>query len=101
MVTECEDAHESRYRMEGLARPITVVFRPRADSGSAAVALASMTAKYFRERCMQQFNAFWAKHIEGLKPTAGYPVDARRYYDAIRDTMTRLGIDEEAVWRSR
>ena len=101
VVTEVESADESRYRVEGLGRAVTVAFRPRADADAAAVALASMAAKYLREVCMRQFNAFWAKHVPGLKPTAGYPGDARRFYDAIRDAMARLGIPEEVVWRCR
>lgn len=101
VVAECESADESRYRVEGLDRTVTVVFRPRADAGSASVALASMAAKYLREVCMRQFNAFWAKHVPGLKPTAGYPGDARRFYGAIRDAMARLGVAEECVWRCR
>jgi ribonuclease HII len=87
--------------VEGVGREVAVVFRPRADSASAAVALASMLAKYLREVCMRQFNRFWATHVPGLKPTAGYPVDARRFLADIRPAMAALGIPEEAVWRVR
>ena len=73
--------------------------RPRADGDSVAVALASMLCKYLREVCMVQFNAFWAKHVPGIQPTAGYPVDAKRFIDEIRPAMERLGIPEAAVWR--
>jgi hypothetical protein len=96
-----ESATESRYRIANLDREVEVVFRPRADAESVAVALASMTAKYLREVCMMQFNAFWAKHVPGLKPTAGYPGDAKRFYDAIRPAMDRLGLPADAVWRKR
>ena len=99
--TEHESADESRYRVEGLDREVAVFFRPRAESGSISVALASMACKYLRELCMRQFNRFWTKHVPDLKPTAGYPGDARRYYDAIRPAMLRLGLAEEAVWRCR
>ena len=51
-----------------------------------------MACKYLREVCMRQFNRFWAKHVPGLKPTAGYPTDAKRFYDAIRPAMARLGM---------
>jgi hypothetical protein len=99
--TELESAAESRYRVEGLGREVRVVVRPRADGGSASVALASMLAKYLREVCMRQFNRFWLRHVPGLKPTAGYPTDARRFFDAIRPAMAKLGIPAEAVWRVR
>ena len=101
VVTERESPDESRYRVENLTRPVRVVFRPRADAGSVSVALASMLCKYTREVCMRQFNRFWAGHVPGLKPTAGYPGDAGRYLDAIRPVMARLGIPPEAVWRCR
>jgi hypothetical protein len=101
VVTERETPDESRYRVEYLGRPVRVVFRPRADAGSVAVALASMVCKYTREVCMRQFNRFWAGHVPGLKPTAGYPGDAGRYLESIRPAMARLGLPEAAVWRCR
>ncbi|MDY3560935.1 hypothetical protein R5W23_002184 [Gemmata sp. JC673] len=101
VVTEREGAAESRYRVENLSRPITVVFRPRADGDSVAVALASMLCKYLRELCMRQFNRFWAARVPGLAPTAGYPVDAKRFYAAIRPTMARLGLTADQVWRKK
>jgi len=101
VVAACESAAESRYRVANLDREVEVVFRPRADAESVAVALASMLAKYLREVCMAQFNAFWQKHVPGLKPTAGYPGDAKRFYDAIRPAMAGLGIPADAVWRKK
>src|SRR5262245_44906058 len=96
-----ETAAESRYRILNLDREITVTFKPRADGESVCVALASMLAKYLREVCMRQFNAFWAKHVPGIQPTAGYPGDARRFYDEIRPAMEALGLEPDAVWRKR
>jgi hypothetical protein len=97
----CESAAESRYRIANLGRDIEVVFRPRADAESVSVALASMLAKYLREVCMIQFNAFWRKHVPELEPTAGYPGDAKRFFYAIRPAMEKLGIPVDAVWRKR
>jgi hypothetical protein len=101
VVIECETAEESRYRVAGSGRPVRVVFRPRAEAGSVPVALASMLCKYIREVCMGQFNRFWAGRVPGLKPTAGYPGDARRFLDAIRPALVTLGLPEAAVWRCR
>lgn len=101
VVAECETAGESRYRVEGLGRELLVVVRPGADADGVSVALASMTAKYLREVCMGQFNRFWAAHVPGIAPTAGYPVDAKRFYAEIRPAMDRLGLAEDRVWRSR
>lgn len=101
VVAERESMDESRYRVEGLGRPVTVTFCPRADGGSVAVALASMLCKYLREVCMRQFNRFWATHVPGIAPTAGYPGDAKRFYDAIRPAMENLGLTADQVWRKR
>jgi ribonuclease HII len=98
---ERESADESRYRIVGLSREVTVVFRPKADGDSVCVALASMVCKYLREVCMRQFNAFWAKHVPGIQPTAGYPVDAKRFYAEIQPAMAKLGIPQDAVWRKK
>ena len=101
VVVELESAAESRYRIENIERPIAVTFKPRADGDSIAVALASMLCKYLREVSMAQFNRFWAKHVPGIVPTAGYPLDAKRFYDAIQPAMVKLGLTAEQVWRSR
>lgn len=98
---QLETNGESRYQIDGLGRVVTVTFRPKADGDSIAVAAASMVCKYLREVCMAQFNTYWAKHVPGLKETAGYPVDAKRFFDDIRPAMERLGIAESAVWRMK
>jgi hypothetical protein len=98
---ELERAEESRYRLEGTARTITVVFRPRADGESIAVALASMVCKYIREVCMMQFNAYWAKHVPDIAPTAGYPLDAKRFYDQIKHKLGELDLSDDQVWRKK
>ena len=65
------------------------------------MALASMVSKYLREVLMLEFNRFWQTQVPGLKPTAGYPSDAGRFFKAIRPALQRLGITETAVWRKR
>jgi hypothetical protein len=101
VVPEKESAAESRYRIDLLDRPVTVVFRPRADGDSVAVALASMLCKYLREVCMRQFNRFWATHVPGIAPTAGYPGDAKRFFDHIKPAMAKLGLTDDQVWRKK
>lgn len=95
---ECleEGAERSTYKMgKGELR-----FQPRAES-HGPVALASMTAKYLRELAMHHFNRFWQSHIPDLKPTQGYPNDAKRFRDEIVDHQRRLGIRDDIVWRER
>ena len=64
-------------------------------------ALASMLAKYLRERLMQSFNAFWRQHLPNLRPTAGYPLDAKRYREEIEATARKLQLPESVWWRCR
>jgi hypothetical protein len=96
-----ESSRQSVYRVLGLDREVRLTFEPRADTAHLCVALASMVSKYLRELLMLEFNRFWLQHVPGLKPTAGYPGDARRYFEAIQDAMRQLGIGESAVWRRR
>jgi hypothetical protein len=64
-------------------------------------ALASMTAKYLRELSMLAFNAFWAERVPNLRPTAGYPGDALRFWNDI-ESAVRLGrFEERELWRVR
>jgi ribonuclease HII len=99
-------AHEecmarSVYSVHGLGRDVRLTFQPRADAEHFCVALASMVSKYIRELLMLEFNQYWQGKVEGLKPTAGYPGDAVRFYDAIRPAIKRLAIAPESIWRSR
>ena len=63
------------------------------------VALASMTAKYVREVAMAAFNAHWTTLEPGLRPTAGYPVDARRWREEAAAILARLAIPSDTLWR--
>lgn len=96
-----EGMDESTYDVWGLPRLVRFTFLPRGDAGHFEVALASMLSKYLREALMIEFNAFWRQHVPDLTPTAGYPGDSRRFLDAIRPALVRLGIAEEMVWRER
>jgi hypothetical protein len=60
-----------------------------------------MLSKYVRERLMSEFNRFWAERVPGLKPTAGYPADAVRFWQAIRPAAERLGLADAAIWRRK
>ncbi|MSR54034.1 MAG: hypothetical protein EXS09_12200 [Gemmataceae bacterium] len=96
-----EGAELSEYAIDGLSRPVFVRFEPRADGSHLNVALASMAAKYLREVLMMQFNRYWESRVPGIKPTAGYPVDAARFFAEIRNTLTADGTHEKAVWRAK
>jgi ribonuclease HII len=96
-----ESIARSVYSVAGLRREVRWTFQPRADAEHFSVALASMVSKYVREVLMGEFNRFWRERVPGLKPTAGYPGDAKRYYDAILPAAERLGVPEAALWRRK
>ena len=52
----------------------------RQGRGFWPTALASMVAKYVAgELSMLAFNRYWCARLPELRPTAGYPTDARRF----------------------
>jgi hypothetical protein len=65
------------------------------------VACASIVSKYLRELAMDLINKFWATHCPDVKPTRGYPGDARRFREAIDPARLQLAIDDHVFWRSR
>ena len=90
----------SVYRLCFQNRKIEFRFQAKADLHIPA-ALASMTAKLLRELAMLEFNRFWQQHIPNLQPTAGYPVDALRFFGQIEATRKKLGIPKSDLWREK
>ena len=64
-------------------------------------ALASMTSKYLRELSMKVFNRYWQRKVPGITPTAGYPLDARRFRKEICTAQRELEISDQMLWRQR
>ena len=96
-----EGASESNYKSLGADQNWNFKILPKADVEYPMVGLASMLAKWMRERLMRQFNSFWAEQVPGIIPTAGYPGDAPRFYELIKEKAKALGLGKEKVWRSR
>ena len=95
-----EGRQQSLYRFGPADRRIEIRFQAKAESQLPA-ALASMASKYLRELAMRAFNRFWRRRVPGLAPTAGYPVDALRFRDAIAAARAELGIPDRCFWRSK
>jgi hypothetical protein len=91
-----EGAESSRYQVG----PAEIRFETRSER-HLPVALASMTSKYLRELSMVLFNRFWTTRVPGIKPTAGYPQDARRFRQDIAGVQRELGIADDILWRER
>ena len=90
----------SVYRFSFQNRKIEFRFQAKADRHIPA-ALASMTAKLLRELAMLEFNRFWQQHLPDLQPTAGYPVDALRFFGQIDEVRQELGISKSDLWREK
>ncbi len=90
-----ESMEKSRYRVANAE----IRFETKSER-HLPVALASMVCKYLRELSMKLFNQYWAERQPGLKPTAGYPLDAGRFRDDIAVLQRQLGIDDEILWRA-
>ncbi|MCP5003692.1 MAG: hypothetical protein GY941_07025 [Planctomycetes bacterium] len=91
----------STYTILHETRKMSVSFVEGADSKYFPTALASMFSKYIRELFIRLFNTFWQEHVKGLKPTAGYPEDAKRFLSQIYHTKHRLGITDDVLIRMK
>jgi ribonuclease HII len=98
--TLVESRAKSRYHWGRSDTAVEVAFCAGGEAFLPA-ALASMTAKYLRELAMRAFNAFWCARVPGLRPTAGYPLDARRFKAEIEAAQRALAIDDHRLWRNR
>lgn len=95
-----ESGLRSDYRTIYHGHPLHWSFIAKGDSLFAS-AVASMMAKYLREMLMNRINHFWKNHIPDIAPTAGYPLDAKRFATAIEPFAARLGYSKNDWWRSR
>lgn len=91
----------SAYTIRAPGRCLSLSLQPRADAEDGLVALASIVSKTVRERWMEVFNAHWRARIPDLKPTAGYPLDARRFRKAIEGRCLKRGLAEHLWWRAK
>ncbi len=92
-------AQRSSYH-SAAEQPLTVHFSVGGDS-FPPTALASMLAKYLRERLMGRLNDYWKRLKPDLQPTAGYPLDARRFRAQIEPLAQREQLPAEQWWRCK
>ena len=101
LVVKRQDRSVGHYHIRHHGREGDIRFVMEGEKHSMPVALASMYSKYVRELYMTLFNEFWRKHLPGLKSTAGYPRDARRFLTDIAAVQKQLGIPDEVLVRRR
>jgi len=95
-----ESLERSRYTWTDIHQAREIEFRARGES-FFPIAVASMMAKYVRQVAMELWNEFWLAEIPRLRPTQGYPRDAKRFKSEIASTMRRMNIAENEIWRCR
>lgn len=96
-----EEPSTSRYEFRRGGRKVIVEFLMDGEDRDFAISLASIVGKYLREGAMRLFNAYWARQRDGLRATAGYGLDARRFYREIEPHLGPLSIEPDAVLRRR
>ena len=96
---EQEALQESRYSIDGF-HPTRIRFTSNGER-FFPVACASIVSKYIRELTMIGWNDFWKKKVGEIQPTAGYPVDAKRFFGEIESAATSLGMAKDSIWRNR
>jgi hypothetical protein len=96
----CESPAVSTYRYGPVESRVEISFRVGGEQ-FMPTALASMASKYLRELAMLPFNEFWCQEIPELRPTAGYPQDARRFKRDIAKRQQALAIADSRLWRNR
>ena len=101
LLTVSEDSGRSQYRLLRGKTRLEITFSKKADREYGLVALASCLSKYLRELSMILFNRWWAKRVEGLKPTAGYPGDADRFLKEIRTAILENDVKYDTLVRAR
>ncbi len=95
-----EQLESSEYQFDEANRKIDLRFQARGESFLPTV-LASMVSKYVREIFMELWNDFWKVEIPGIKPTQGYPLDAKRFKRQIATKQVELGISDRSIWRNK
>lgn len=99
--TLVESPARSEYVIAEPPRRMRVLFQPRADRHSLPTALASMVSKYVRELFIEMLNAFWAQRVPGLRATAGYVQDGRRFMADIESVRRSENIPLALLARCR
>lgn len=103
-VVETPDHSEYHLEEADPARPtrsMRLTFAERAEDRAFSVAVASCLAKYGRELSMEAFNAYFGELQPGLRPTAGYTTDGRRWVQDAAGTLKQDEIDPEVLLRRR
>jgi len=101
LLFESEERSEYRLEERGGARRAHLVIVEQAEDKCFPVALASCIAKYARELAMEGFNAYFGDLQPGLRPTAGYTLDGRRWLLEAQPALELAALPRQLLVRER
>ncbi len=96
-----ESSTRSAYQLDQTAQCFEIEFVTRGDAKRFPVALASIYSKYLRELHMHAFNRYWSEAVPGLRPTAGYYTDAKRWLQEASAELKHRSVDRTLLVRER
>ncbi len=96
-----QSEYQVRLEAQGERRQMRLTFAEKAEDRAFTVALASCFAKYARELGMTAFNDFFTGLLAGLKPTAGYTTDGRRWLKDAEPCLRELELRPGCLQRER
>ncbi|MDG1051687.1 MAG: hypothetical protein P8M11_09755 [Planctomycetota bacterium] len=96
-----ESRQESHYLVTSGERRMRIRFVQKGDTLSLPTALGSCFAKYARELVMGAFNDHFEAACPGVRPTAGYVTDARRWLEDMERALPGALADRSSLIRSR
>jgi ribonuclease HII len=94
-----ENKEYSSYEITGKDFHSRVHFVVKADDRSLPVSLASMTSKYLRELLVGHINDYFTSQCDGLKPTAGYWQDGKRFISDLNKFSDKISYDKDKLIR--
>ncbi|MDP6930894.1 MAG: hypothetical protein QF412_14440 [Planctomycetota bacterium] len=96
-----EGIASSSYRIRTRTGPVKVTFTTQGEDRSFPTALASCTAKYFREIMVKALNRWFAQRVPELRPTAGYYQDGRRFLEDVAQIVDAQDFPRSRLIRVR
>lgn len=94
------EGERSQYEAVYKGVPCAVSFQVGGDRSEHLIAAASLFAKSQRELLMKKFNQWWQAKIPGIKETAGYYVDGKRFLKNIEDQQSSPMIHHSFLQRN-
>ncbi|MBI4881204.1 MAG: hypothetical protein HY812_16335 [Planctomycetes bacterium] len=96
-----EENRRSAYEFGCDAERCELIFQVGGERHGLEVALASILAKYTRELFMELLNRFFQARVAGIRPTAGYYTDGRRFLLDLEQAGALTAAERELLVRRR